>query len=114
MIAGEIKEKIREKPDRGLDVGTRETEAGGACFALLPLNRIQGQQCGISGAGQDSFAHRACFALAICFKKSNLTGTHLNQVTTLGALVQCLHGKHPPPPRSILDKERAGTGVSCA
>jgi len=56
----------------------------------------------------------ACFALAICFKKSNLTGTHLNQVTTLGALVQCLHGKHPPPPRSILDKEHAGTGVSCA
>jgi hypothetical protein len=114
MIAGEIKERTREKQDRGLYVGTRETEAGGACFALLPLNRTQGQQCGVSGAGHDSFAQRACFALAFSFKKSNVTGTHLNQVTTLGALVQCLHGKHPPPPRSILDKEHAGTGVSCA
>ena len=57
----------REKQEKGLDVDTRETEAGGAPplrFAMLPLNHIQGYQCGVSGAGLDSFAQRACFVLA--------------------------------------------------
>jgi len=57
----------REKQEKGLDVDTRAPDAGGAPplrFAMLPLNHIQGYQCGVSGAGLDSFAQRACFVLA--------------------------------------------------